>query len=75
VPPDDVAQTSEALVRLINDVELSHKMGSMARAYVAEYNSPATFKRTLLRATYWSALDELLQIHSKTQAIATERGV
>jgi len=75
VPPGDVAQTSTALVRLINDVELRHKMGSMARTYVAEYNSPATFRRTLLRATYWSALDELLQIRAKTQVIATERGV
>lgn len=75
VPSGDVAQTSEALVRLINDVELCHKMGSMARTYVAEYNSPATFRRTLLRATYWSALDELLQIRAKTQVTAIERGV
>lgn len=75
VPPGDVAQTSMALVQLINDVALCHKMGSMARTYVSEHNSPAAFRRTLLRATYWSALDELLQIHARTKVIATERGV
>ena len=74
VPPGDVAQTTQALLRLINDLEVCHKMGSTARNYVSVYHSHAVFKRTLLRATYWSALDELLQMSSKTQVVATERG-
>jgi glycosyltransferase involved in cell wall biosynthesis len=54
VPPRDVEQTCTALVRLVSDLGLCRKMGSMARDYVSIYNSPAMFRRTLLRATHWS---------------------
>lgn len=74
VPAGDVEQTSQALVRLINDPELCNKMGSKARNYVSVYHSHAAFRRTLLRATYWSALDELLQMSSKSQLVVTEKG-
>jgi glycosyltransferase involved in cell wall biosynthesis len=73
VPPGDVEQTSKALLQLINDLELCHKMGVMARKYVSVYNSPAAFRRTLLRTTHWSELDELLQINAKAQDIVVER--
>jgi glycosyltransferase involved in cell wall biosynthesis len=75
VPPGDVKQTSKAIVRLINNLELCHKMGVKARNYVSVYNSPAEFRRTLLRATYWSGLDEFLQINSKNQGIVPERSL
>jgi glycosyltransferase involved in cell wall biosynthesis len=67
VPPGDVKQTSRELVRLINNPELRRAMGSMARNYVSVYNSPAAFRRTLLRATYWSGLDEFLRVNAKTR--------
>ena len=60
VPVGDVVQTSLALIRLLNDPELRRRMGSLARNYVAAHHSPAMFKRTLMRATSWSALDEFL---------------
>ncbi|HLQ30948.1 MAG TPA: D-glucuronyl C5-epimerase family protein [Ktedonobacteraceae bacterium] len=59
VPPGDVAQTSAALVRLLSNREGCHQMGQLARSYVAQYHSPAVFRRTLQRATHWAALDEL----------------
>ena len=59
VAPGDVEETSEALVRLMNDEELCRSMGRLAREYVATHHSPALFRRTLLRATCWSGLDEL----------------
>jgi glycosyltransferase involved in cell wall biosynthesis len=60
VPPGDVAQTSEALVRLLSDPELCKRMGMLAREYVMTYHSPVAFRRALLRVTSWAALDELL---------------
>jgi glycosyltransferase involved in cell wall biosynthesis len=61
VPAYDVEQTSNALVQLINNQELCSHMGSLARDYIATYHSPASFRRTLMRATYWSELDMLLK--------------
>jgi glycosyltransferase involved in cell wall biosynthesis len=60
VPPGDIAQTSEALVRLMSDGELCKRMGMLARDYVMTYHSPVAFRRALLRVTSWAALDELL---------------
>lgn len=60
VPAGDVIQIRQALVRLINDPGLCHHMGKMAREYIMVHHSPALFRRTLLRATYWSALDALV---------------
>jgi len=40
-------------------------MGKLARDYIAEHHSPVQFRRTLLRATYWSGLDELLATEKK----------
>jgi len=56
----DVIQTSEALARLVNDLELCRQMGRLARDYITLHHSPAMFMRTLLRATYWSNLDRIL---------------
>ena len=60
VTAEDVEQTSQALVLLLNDLELCHQMGSLARNFVAIHHSPTVFKRVLMRMTYWSPLDELL---------------
>jgi glycosyltransferase involved in cell wall biosynthesis len=66
VPAEDVEQTSQALVRLLNNLELCRHMGRLAKHYVATQHSAAMFMRTLLRATKWSSLDELLKIESKS---------
>jgi glycosyltransferase involved in cell wall biosynthesis len=62
VPPGDGEQTAMALVRLLKDPELCRQMGRLAREYIAVQHSPAMFRRTLMRATYWSALDEILSL-------------
>ncbi len=62
VSPGDGEQTAMALVRLLKDLELCRQMGRLAREYIAEQHSPAMFRRTLMRATYWSALDEILSL-------------
>nr|HET6905120.1 D-glucuronyl C5-epimerase family protein [Ktedonobacteraceae bacterium] len=59
VPPGDAEQTGAALVRLVNDPECRRQMGCLARGYVALHHSAALFRRTLMRATYWSELDSL----------------
>ena len=74
VPAGEAEQTTLALVRLVNDLELCHRMGELARDYIALHHSPAMFRRTLLRVTYWSALDEILDRGRKTEAIAREVG-
>lgn len=60
VSAGDVIQIRQALVRLLNDPDLCHHMGKMAREYIMIQHSPTLFRRTLLRATYWSALDDLV---------------
>ncbi len=54
IPAEDVDATATALFQLVNEPECCQRMGSAARTYVEKYHSPAIFKRTLLRATYWS---------------------
>lgn len=66
VPPGDVAKTSAALIRLVNDLELCRQMGRLARNYIAVQHSGAMFRRTLMRVTYWSALDEILNKEKRT---------
>jgi glycosyltransferase involved in cell wall biosynthesis len=73
VPPADVEQTSAALVRLVNDAELCRHMGNLARDYIATHHSLAAFKRTLLRVTSWSRLDQLLKSEAKEEATIHER--
>src|SRR6266446_4511893 len=65
VPSGDAVQAGKALTCLLNDVELCHRMGTLARDYIAEHHSPTQFRRTLLRATHWSGLDELLAAEKK----------
>ncbi|HEU5226270.1 MAG TPA: D-glucuronyl C5-epimerase family protein [Ktedonobacteraceae bacterium] len=67
VPPGDVPQTARALGRLLQDRELCQTMGRRARAYITQHHSPIMFQRTLLRATYWSALDSLLSPEKSLQ--------
>ena len=60
LPANDAKQIGIALVRLVSDPPLCYQMGDLARDYIAMYHSPAVFRRTLLRTTYWSGLNELL---------------
>jgi glycosyltransferase involved in cell wall biosynthesis len=62
VPPGDAEQSALALVQLVNDLELCRRMGDLARDYIAVQHSAVMFRRTLMRATYWSALDEFLHV-------------
>ncbi len=73
VPPGDAEQTARALVRLVNNLELCRQMGRMARDYIAAHHGPTAFRRTLLRATYWSGLEKLLKNETKAEGIADER--
>jgi len=61
VPAENVEETSIALTKLVNDLELCRSMGRKAREYVARQHSPAMLKRVLMRATYWSELDGFLK--------------
>jgi len=65
VPVGDVEQFSRALVQLLNDQELCHQMGSLARHYVATQHSGALLRRALMRVTCWSALDTILDCGKK----------
>jgi glycosyltransferase involved in cell wall biosynthesis len=65
VPAEHLEQTRQALVLLLNDLELCHKMGQLARNYVAVHHSAAIVRRSLLRASNWSSLDEFLRIESE----------
>jgi glycosyltransferase involved in cell wall biosynthesis len=61
VPAENVEETSIALKKLVNDLELCRSMGRKAREYVARQHSPSMLKRVLMRATYWSELDGFLK--------------
>ncbi|MEO6890429.1 MAG: D-glucuronyl C5-epimerase family protein [Ktedonobacteraceae bacterium] len=69
LPANDAQQLGQALTRLISDPVLCRQMGTTARNYVASYHSPTVFRRTLLRATYWSGLDELLSVTRQPAAV------
>jgi glycosyltransferase involved in cell wall biosynthesis len=71
VPPGDAEQTAMALVRLVSNLELCRHMGHLASNYIAMHHSPTEFRRTLMRATYWSALDEILASRRKLETIKT----
>jgi len=58
VPVGDAEQFSRALIQLLDNPELRHHMGSLARGYVATQHSGIMLRRALMRVTYWSALDE-----------------
>jgi glycosyltransferase involved in cell wall biosynthesis len=60
VPAGDVELTSKALERLLGDSQLRDRMGKAAREYIALHHSAEAFRRVLLRASYWSDLDQLL---------------
>jgi glycosyltransferase involved in cell wall biosynthesis len=62
VPLGDAEQTALALARLVSDLELCRRMGELARDYLAVHHSAASFRRTLMRATSWCGLDELLHV-------------
>jgi len=49
VPPADLAQTSDALLLLLDDAPLCRSMGMAAREYIRVYHSPAAFRDVLLR--------------------------
>jgi len=67
VSPGDGEQTARALVRLLKDLELCRQMGRLAREYIAMQHGPVMFRRTLMRATYWSALDEILSLKMESE--------
>jgi glycosyltransferase involved in cell wall biosynthesis len=60
VPAGNAEQTAQALVRILNDPQLRSRMGNLARDYIAVQHSPTMLRRVLMRVTYWSALDEIL---------------
>jgi glycosyltransferase involved in cell wall biosynthesis len=64
VPVDDAAAVGKALVSLISNERLFRLMARRARSYVASQHSAMTLKRSLLRVTYWSSLNEFLQLES-----------
>ena len=61
---EDAEQISQALVLLLNDFKLCHKMGQLARNYVAMHHSAASLRRTLARVSGWSSLDEFLHVEN-----------
>jgi glycosyltransferase involved in cell wall biosynthesis len=67
VPVGNAEQTARALVRLVGDEELRGQMGRSARNYVAIQHSASTFRRALMRVTYWSALDAFLRIGTESE--------
>lgn len=68
IPPGDAAQTAQALTRLACDLEVCRHMGRSARNYIATQHSATTFRRTLMRATTWSNLDELLAAQAQGES-------
>src|SRR6266567_1206114 len=46
IPVENFEQMCQALVLLLNDLELCHKMGQLARTYVATHHSAAIFRRS-----------------------------
>jgi glycosyltransferase involved in cell wall biosynthesis len=60
IEPGNIEQTTGALVRLLIDPGLCHRMGLSARNYISVQHSAANFKRHLMRATYWSGLKDLV---------------
>jgi glycosyltransferase involved in cell wall biosynthesis len=74
VPPCDAEQTTLALVRLLSDLELCRRMGDLARDYLAVHHSAASFRRTLMRATSWAALDELVDDGSRKAMLIPRTG-
>ena len=61
VPAGDVAQTSDALLLLLDDARLCRSMGIAAREYIRAYHNPAAFRRVLLRALGEAHADEPAQ--------------
>jgi glycosyltransferase involved in cell wall biosynthesis len=76
VPAGDVEQASKALERLLRDAELRDHMGKAAREYITLHHSAEAFRRVLLRASYWSNIDQLLeaQMQSVEAIEGMERG-
>ena len=58
---NDAQGMADALVRLVGDKELCAQMGRQARDYITVQHSVAMFRRTLLRVTRWTALDEIVE--------------
>ncbi len=67
LPANDAKQISISLSRLIGDPTLCRQMGALARDYIAMYHSPAAFRRTLMRVTFWSELDEFLKLDTEEE--------
>ena len=66
IPAGDVEQICEALARLVNDPELCRQMGHLARNYVTTQHNALVLKRALMRATFWSELDQFLKLGMKS---------
>ena len=65
VPVGDAERTAAALIQLINDPILCRQIGSRAREYVVTHYGSAQLRRALMRVTYWSAFDEILDVERK----------
>jgi glycosyltransferase involved in cell wall biosynthesis len=66
-------QFAMAIGQLVNDTELRTKMGLLARSYIAEQHSATMFRRALLRTTYWSGFDEILDNEEKLEVDVARR--
>jgi glycosyltransferase involved in cell wall biosynthesis len=62
LPVGDANETARAIVQLVSDPELCRHIGQIARDYVALHHSPTMLKRALMRATFWSELDQFLKL-------------
>jgi glycosyltransferase involved in cell wall biosynthesis len=69
VSPGDAEHTAEALVKLINEPDVRRHMGRLARNYIAANHSPQMLRRSMMRATRWCGLDELLMHETKRDAV------
>src|SRR5581483_10217068 len=68
IPIGDVMQTKVALLSLIQDLDECHRMGLLARDYVAQQQNPAQLKRVLMRATAWSGLQEIITTRAEIES-------
>ncbi len=76
LPTNEPQSMANALIRLISEREYGIEMGKTAREYISTHHSVAIFRRTLLRATRWAALDEVIAKYKHTvEAISSCEGI
>jgi len=66
VQTGNVEETTAALVRLVCNPTQCRVIGKAARAYISVQHSPLIFRRMLQRVSFWSNLDDLLNLKKQT---------